>query len=392
MLVAMTDVADAAASLSLIFVLALAYGALHRRMPDRVRPQCVLGVLFGVVALLEMMRPIEPFDGVLIDLRNVPIALAGAFLGRSGLACCLIIAIISRWYLGGVGATAGIAGMCVAGGMGYIWQKCIPAQNGRHIGHMVLLAALMSAHIATGLMLPGYAMLWFFGNAVGPLLMLNLLAVPIAALILDRERTLIQQTADLQSAAEQHTKAGLMAWPRFSKEVASHMTASPNGTVAGLAEITVDHRNWLGRILGLRDEETVLGAMRFRLENSEFDMGYAGLLLGRRIMVPISADLAVQPARTAQRLHHLLSPDDMTLPGGLTSTLDVNVVVHQAASHPAMADLLHRLSVEKTRSTTPPTAPRTATQKPRVTSDPIEKPQLDLLFDKASLMMSARRV
>jgi len=130
------DVADFAASLALIFVLALAYGALHRRMPEVISPQFVLGTLFGIIACLEMQRPLQPFDGVLIDMRNVPIALAGAFLGRSGLAACLVIALTSRLYLGGAGAIAGVTGMMVAGGMGYLWHILTIRAERRRLGRI----------------------------------------------------------------------------------------------------------------------------------------------------------------------------------------------------------------------------------------------------------------
>lgn len=388
---AAADVADFAASLSLIFVLALAYGALHRRMPRAVSPRVVLGSLFGVVAFLEMQRPLQPFDGVLIDMRNVPIALAGAFLGRSGLAACLAISVTSRLVFGGAGAFAGVAGMLFAGGAGLLWQHLTRQSPRRHMGHMVALAGLMSTHITTGLFLPGYAMLWFFSEAAGPLFAINMVVVPIAALILERERVLLRETEALKDAAELHPETGLLPWARFRHEVASRMTAAPPGDIAGLAEIALNTTNVFDRLWRPMDTMTVLGAMRLRLEQSDIGTPCFGLSPRGTVVFPVSSDAAAQPNQTSAHIENTLSKDALHCPGGRQTRPGIQAQVHPAMTHQDMAEQLRQLSLNEQRPRTASTpGPSKRQTKPATPS--VDGAQLDLLFDKAALLMSTRSV
>ncbi|WP_116598969.1 LytS/YhcK type 5TM receptor domain-containing protein [Primorskyibacter marinus] len=104
------NIVDFAGPIGLLCVLIVGVGEIRRWLSSPQQAQYVLGAIFGLVAVIEMEMPISPFEGVIIDLRIVPVILAGAFLGWRGLAVCLVMAIATRVYTGGVGASSGIAG------------------------------------------------------------------------------------------------------------------------------------------------------------------------------------------------------------------------------------------------------------------------------------------
>ncbi len=80
----------------------------------------VMGMAFGLVATFRMNAPLEMVPGVIVDMRNVPIALAGAFLRWRAALLCLVMAVSMRGYIGGVGMPSGIMAMVIACMVGQI--------------------------------------------------------------------------------------------------------------------------------------------------------------------------------------------------------------------------------------------------------------------------------
>ncbi|PWC78963.1 response regulator [Azospirillum sp. TSH64] len=71
------------------------------------------GLLFGVAAVLSMLDAYPVADGVLVDLRNAMIGLAGLFGGWPAALLSAAIAAAVRLWLGGVGAATGLAGLAL---------------------------------------------------------------------------------------------------------------------------------------------------------------------------------------------------------------------------------------------------------------------------------------
>lgn len=67
-----------------------------------------LGFFFGIGALLVMLRPIEAGHGLQVDLRSIPIALAGLVGGWPGAMIAAAMAGAFRLWLGGAGAILGV--------------------------------------------------------------------------------------------------------------------------------------------------------------------------------------------------------------------------------------------------------------------------------------------
>ena len=103
--------------LSLIVTCTFLLGLLRPRLRSlNARASIVLeGGLYGLFAILVMLNPIREADGVIFDLRNVIIAVAGAFGGPVPAAIISVFVIAYRITLGGAGiATAvGSALTCV---------------------------------------------------------------------------------------------------------------------------------------------------------------------------------------------------------------------------------------------------------------------------------------
>lgn len=179
---------DFVSALAMIVVLTIAYGNMRRWLYSKQTGQMLLGVVFGGVAFVQMHMPLQPMDGLIIDLRNVPLVLCGAFLGwRAGLIC-LVIAVGTRYEIGGIGMYAGILAMFVALGAGALWARFTNSIARRRPGHMVLLSLLASSHLGAAIILPEPAQSWFISNAALPILLLNVFSITIAASLLDLEQ------------------------------------------------------------------------------------------------------------------------------------------------------------------------------------------------------------
>lgn len=98
----------------LLALVLLAYRHVLRRFGARRGAFAALsGLLFGVAAVLSMLDAYPVADGVLVDLRNAMIGLAGLFGGWPAALLSAAIAGAVRLWLGGVGATTGLAGLAL---------------------------------------------------------------------------------------------------------------------------------------------------------------------------------------------------------------------------------------------------------------------------------------
>ncbi|MEL6586811.1 MAG: LytS/YhcK type 5TM receptor domain-containing protein, partial [Pseudomonadota bacterium] len=174
--------------LAVLVGLCYVYGYGRRALPG-IGPDA-MGLLFGCVAALQMHMPFEPVPGLIIDMRNFPVALAGAFLGVRGLSFCLIVACVARFYLGGVGMGAGVIAILLAGAAGVVWAQIANAVQGagrRSVPMLLALGPLMSVHMAAVIVLPADLAMWFLREAAPVILVLNLFVLPVAAWLMDRE-------------------------------------------------------------------------------------------------------------------------------------------------------------------------------------------------------------
>ena len=224
---------DFGSSLALVALLALGYGALKRRFRGPNAAPMMLGLLFGIVTIVQMHSPLSPMDGLIIDMRNVPIALAGAFLGFRGLIICLTLAAATRFGIGGVGWLPGVISMFIAGFAGLIWAHFTRHIGRRDLWHLILLGAAMSSHVVAAVFLPFDMALWVFSVAAPPLILLNLIAVPLVAALLEREVGILGQEMRLEAAARADMETEVLTRAAFAREIMHTTVAGATDPVVG---------------------------------------------------------------------------------------------------------------------------------------------------------------
>lgn len=279
---------DIAAALAITALLAESYGAVRRRMVGKALAPIVLGVLFGLMALLQMFNPVEPYDGVIIDMRNVPIALAGAFLGWRGLLPCLAIAFATRYGIGGVGTLAGVLGMTIAGLAGMIWARQTAHMKQRGLGMLLLLAAAMSTHIASGVAVPREMAIWFYTVAAGPIVLVNFIAVPLIGALLERENRRIRNENTLSAAITRDAETGLLTGPAFVRDITDAYAAQPFNSFVGFLVVAPDRGLWSsvsGLFRGVNPAPVDLNALRQNVDHSDL----AGVCADGSALIPLSA-------------------------------------------------------------------------------------------------------
>ncbi|MBF9044483.1 hypothetical protein HKCCE4037_14160 [Rhodobacterales bacterium HKCCE4037] len=227
------SVVDFAVSVAMLGLLSEVYGVIRRNFDGMILAPVALGILFGGLAVLQMARPFEAIDGVITDLRNVPIALAGAYLGWRGVLPAVIIAVLARLDQGGIGAHAGVVGIVFAGTAGWIWGQKTAILERRSYLVLVGLALAMSTHLFAGLLLPRDISIWFFTTAAGPILLMNLLMVPLLAAIMERKKKQIAQERRLSRIVAEAPNFTPLEGQAFADAVKSAFAAKPFGKFGG---------------------------------------------------------------------------------------------------------------------------------------------------------------
>jgi diguanylate cyclase len=183
-------------------MLASSYGIVLRHIHNPIVSAATLGGLFGAVAVLCMVLPIEVADGVIVDLRNLFIGLSFAYFGGLGGAVTLAMAVAARLVIGGDGALSGITGMSLAGGAGYAWRLWVQPRLGRSTLSHLVLGGMITLSLAGALITPQpFRSEIIFG--LGPTLFLfYLLGSLMLAGLLAREVKLLEQAEALVLAAQ----------------------------------------------------------------------------------------------------------------------------------------------------------------------------------------------
>jgi PAS domain S-box-containing protein len=89
----------------------------------------VLGILYGLFAVMAMKIPMVLQPGVFFDSRSVILSLAGLFYGGPATAIACIIAGVGRVLIGGSGVLPDIGTIIISGAAGLTFRKFIEKRN-----------------------------------------------------------------------------------------------------------------------------------------------------------------------------------------------------------------------------------------------------------------------
>ena len=140
-------------NLSLLVALSIVSGFLEKRYPrTKLSGIFIQGFLFGIVAIVGMMRPLVFSEGLIFDGRSVIISLAALFFGPISGSITGIIAIIFRITQGGPGIVPGtlvVISSVIIGTIFHFHRK----KNYNEVTVRLLLYLGFTVHIAMLLMM-----------------------------------------------------------------------------------------------------------------------------------------------------------------------------------------------------------------------------------------------
>ena len=305
---------DFFSALALLSLLASSYGWLKRALPHEHHAQIALGVLFGLITVLQMNLPLRPFPGTVIDLRAIPLVLAGSYLGWRGALACTLIALATRLSLGGVGMAAGLAGIVLSTprrahlapprARGPVAHLAVARRAGRAVvGQRAQPAA---AHALASAVDPHAHHAVPVGHLPD--------ADPLFALLMQREDTAMWIERQLKASASTDPATGLLNMEAFGRAAAIQAGSETPTAGTGLVILRIRHDRWITQVHGEGALDTVRSALRARLEERlpEGDVlgrtpsGCIAMLLAdrsgpssARLTARIARDLSTRPIRLA---------------------------------------------------------------------------------------------
>lgn len=377
-------------SLAVVALLASAFGAIRSWLHDT-RAQLALGLAFGLVAMFQMNAPIEMVPGVILDMRNVPVALAGAFLGWRGALVCVAIAAATRLSIGGVGMPSGIAAMVLACAAGYVWNYYTMRTKRRGIVQLMVLAALVSSHMIAAFLLPWEVCMAFFATAALPMASLNMLSIPIAAAFLEHERLRMLAERALATDLTFDPISGLANFEKFKRDALALARSDCNSRVTGLLVVRTLGARRLTKDLGRDAFREVQSAMRLRLQ--EFDATGVPIAVtdDGRIVMSLDFRQVAEPERITTEVRRVLNDHAYHLKGDPSLRISVSVDVHAAPTPGTLEATLDALTISGSHVTVG--AQRSKSAFPSASADTPQaarRPQQERLFAAASVLFATK--
>jgi hypothetical protein len=242
--------ADPVGHVGLLCVLCICLSETRRVVADERKIQWVTGFVFGLISAIEMHLPFEPVPQAIVDLRSIPVVLAGAFLGWRGLMACLIVAIATHVHMGGTGMTAGILSVIMAGYAGIAWASLTRRNSPRTSGQMLLLGGMACLSFVAAFFMPAPLSLAFLTYAVPVLGVTYLIVVPLLGSVLQREILRVKSESHLRRGTFSCPDSGLLKPGAFLRETARLAVCGPPGDIGGLMVITPTYPSWMNNFGG----------------------------------------------------------------------------------------------------------------------------------------------
>lgn len=162
----------------------------------------LFGTLCGVVALAVMSMPFELAAGVIMDLRGVPIVLAGFFAGPIGGIIAGAMALMLRIYIGGAGVLAGAVVIIMFGVLGILAGRRTRGRARTFADVSDLAMITVGGSLLSTLALPEDTRRIVFEYVALPASALNYLSILLAGSVIVHEnrRSLVARTNEIYGA------------------------------------------------------------------------------------------------------------------------------------------------------------------------------------------------
>ncbi|PKN17013.1 MAG: hypothetical protein CVU71_17865 [Deltaproteobacteria bacterium HGW-Deltaproteobacteria-6] len=198
---------DLILNLALLVALSVISGFIDRRWPRDTRTGVLLqGVLFGSVAVLGMLRPLNLGQGLIFDGRSVMLSLCALFFGPWTAAVSCAIVLACRVALGGIGTAMGVLVILESSIIGlvayYRFKPFISPPSILRLYSMGL--AVHAVMVALMVTLPEGVWLATFKRLGLPILLLYPLATILAGTVLSDHLSTIQAAAVLDESEERY--------------------------------------------------------------------------------------------------------------------------------------------------------------------------------------------
>ncbi|MCW1934103.1 GGDEF domain-containing protein [Pararhodobacter zhoushanensis] len=227
--------------LGLMGIAGISYGIIHRRTRNGTMKSVLIGLVFGVIAILAMVNPINLSEGIILDARAVIVGLASAFGGLPAAIISGLLVGLYRIHLGGAGAIPGAFGILISAGLGFAWHRFILSKSPVTLRQLLGLGALLSLHSIAILMLPMSVAIELFSTVVPVLTVSCIIGALVMGLIIDRERRYIRTEKFWRETAGTDSLTGLPNRRSFMDRLQLEPSPKMPGQYSAVMIIDIDH-------------------------------------------------------------------------------------------------------------------------------------------------------
>ena len=135
-------------NITLLLVLGFLYSVSIRRWDIRtIKGQCIAGLLFGLVAVIGMVVPVQYSPGLIYDGRSILLGMVGLFGGGLAAAVAVVMTGLLRLWQGGIGQWAGVATILSSALFGLLFRR-MQIQFGWNRNNLFLYASGLVIHLS----------------------------------------------------------------------------------------------------------------------------------------------------------------------------------------------------------------------------------------------------
>ncbi|MDP2853335.1 MAG: PAS domain S-box protein [Smithellaceae bacterium] len=198
---------DLITNLALLVALSVVSGFIDKHWPRSTRLGVLMqGVLFGGVAVIGMLRPLNMGPGLIFDGRSVMISLCALFFGPWAASVAGLMTIACRLGLGGVGTIMGVLVILSSAGIGLVAHfRLRPSTQPPSTRHLYFFGLVVHvAMIALMFTLPENIIMSVVKRVGIPVILLYPLATILVGKILSDQVSAIQHAEALRISEEKY--------------------------------------------------------------------------------------------------------------------------------------------------------------------------------------------